>query len=843
MFQFQRSMFLCGGLVGVIAVTAWAYSSATVQRVDPATLHPRRSVLYGVWDGSGSHAAAIQETAQYKALVESGLLDYAGKMLKRVFNSQSVMSELGATASEQDLQMSSEAFTYFKRLYEAGFSVSISDGPPDGPPTPLATVVLHDAAGSIEMVPLLLQLAGIGAEPQAANVAGRDILSLLIPGSPGFELAWWSEAQHLVLAVGPAAAQQVIGMADGDAPNVTTTVRYQKYRDPDADFEVAAVGWFDFGALRDRFGDIPLPVPDVAQLPTLNNFANALGFENLEAIGGQMGYRGTATIATTFVEAPLPRSGLLALLDQPLFTLEDLPALPQNTSGIVGFSLDTGEAWDTVLESTRQTLALLPPETGPEFEAGLRTLPLFLGLDLRNDLFDALGDVHCFYGDPAGGPFGIGFGIALSVKDADKLRTSVDILLEQGAQLAQQAGLPVPVTAQRAPVDGRQLITVAAGMFTPTVAVDDDWMVFSLFPQSVKTFFMRQDGRLPAWTPTPEHQEALAELPQKFSAISIDDPRSSIASLYGFLPIMNSAIHTVMGAAAEGAGVKAADLPPLEVVATPLFPNVSVSVPGDSEIEYHSRQSLAMLPMPSVQSGVAVPALVALLLPAVQQARMAARRTESRNNLRQLGLAMHNYHDTFSHLPIGTQPDTNLTPEQRLSFLYSILPYIEQAPLYDRMHPLDKSAWNSPGLRGLTSVAIEMLHNPNLPAHLRHATHYVAMAGIGEDAPELPVRHERAGIFGYDRKTRFRDILDGTSNTVMMTETNDTEIPWAAGGHTLKSLTQEPYINGPDGIGSPTPGGCNVLMADGSVRFISEHIDPEMMRRLAAMADGKIIEF
>ena len=98
-------------------------------------------------------------------------------------------------------------------------------------------------------------------------------------------------------------------------------------------------------------------------------------------------------------------------------------------------------------------------------------------------------------------------------------------------------------------------------------------------------------------------------------------------------------------------------------------------------------------------------------------------------------------------------------------------------------------------------------------------------------------------VFGYDRKTRFRDITDGTSNTIMITETNDVDIPWAAGVRTLKSLTQEPYVNGPDGIGSPTPGGCNVLMADGSVRFISEDIDPEMMRRLAAMADGKVVGF
>ena len=843
MIGIQRSVLLCGGFIGAIAVTAWAYSSAMVQQVDPATLHPQRSVLYGVWDGSKSHAAAIKQTAQYKALVESGLIDYASKMLQQTFTSGSVMSELGPGPSAEELQQGSEAFGHFKKLYEAGFSVSISDGPVNGPPTPLATVVLHDAAGSDELMLPLLQLAGIRDEPQAKNVAGRDVLSLLIPGSPGFELAWWSEAQHLVLAVGPAAAEQVIGIADGQSPNVTTSTRYQKYRDPNVDFEVAAAGWFDFGVLRSRFGQMPLPVPDVPQPPTLNDFAVALGIDNLGAIGGQVGYRGTATIAKTFVEAPLPRRGLLALLDQPLFTLEELPALPQNASVFAAFSLDAATAWDTVLKSTRDTLALLPPEMGQEFEDGLRMLPLFLGFDLRNDLFAPLGDVHCFYGDPAGGPFGIGFGVAFSVADADKLRTTVDALVAQGERFAGQVGLPVSVTAQRAHVDGRQLITVAAGMFTPTVAVDDEWMVFSLFPQSVKTFFMRQDGRLPKWTPTQEHRAALTELPQKFSAISIDDPRSSVASLYGFVPIMNSALHTMMPPANRPGVVKAADLPPLEVVVEPLFPNVSVSVPDESGIEYHTRQSLAVLPMPSVQSGAAVPVLVALLLPAVQQARMAARRTVSKNNLKQLGLAMHNYHDVYNHFPVGTQPDTDLQPEQRLSFFYSILPYMEQAALYNQMRVSDKTRWDGDPLRRLTTVAVETFHNPNLPTVLPHAAHYVGMAGVGEDAPELPVRHERAGIFGYDRKTRFRDVLDGTSNTIMLTETNEVDIPWAAGGRTLKSLTQEPYVNGPDGIGSPTPGGCNVLMADGSVRFISEDIDPEMMRRLAAMADGKVVGF
>ena len=117
----------------------------------------------------------------------------------------------------------------------------------------------------------------------------------------------------------------------------------------------------------------------------------------------------------------------------------------------------------------------------------------------------------------------------------------------------------------------------------------------------------------------------------------------------------------------------------------------------------------------------------------------------------------------------------------------------------------------------------------------------MGIGGVGEDAPKGPVHGENAGIFSYDRKTRIRDITDGTSNTAMVAETSDTGTPWAAGSKTIRALTQEPYINGPDGIGGPSVGGCNVLFADGSVRFISENIDPEVMRRLAAMRDGKVI--
>jgi prepilin-type N-terminal cleavage/methylation domain-containing protein len=76
--------------------------------------------------------------------------------------------------------------------------------------------------------------------------------------------------------------------------------------------------------------------------------------------------------------------------------------------------------------------------------------------------------------------------------------------------------------------------------------------------------------------------------------------------------------------------------------------------------------------------------LIALLLPAVQQAREAARRSQCKNNLKQLGIALHNYHDTFSGLPPGAIQVFETTGQNEATWISMILPYIDQQPLYNR---------------------------------------------------------------------------------------------------------------------------------------------------------------
>lgn len=832
------AMFCAAGLAwAAVAMT----STSNLPAVDPATLHPERAIVFVQWDGSKAHASAIQKTAQYKALVESGLFDYGVKLVEQSLPALMAQA-VGPRASEAEVRSGQELLTYASSVFENGLSFSITDGASPGPPMPVATLVIHGFAGSESVLEQLMDLMDIPADrAESKLVSGRSVKTLIIPSTPGFELSWFSEADHLVVTAGPDASATVIRIAEGDSPSVRSSDAWKTYRETNPGFEVASVGWIEFGALIDRFGDIPLPIPAVDGPRTVNDFVNALGLQNLQHAATQFGYKDEACMTRTYIVAPGPKTGLLKLTQQPTFTLEDLPPIPPGANAFLAFGLDATGAYDTTLETIDRVLALLPPEAGEEFAEAKQMLDGVLGLDIRDDLLAGLGDIHCVYSDPSGGFFGLGFGAAFQVANAQKLEQSVNHLANLIQGQLDRERTPVPMGFQRSEQEGHRLLTFPAAIWAPTLSVSEDWMVVGIQPQAVRTFFMRQAGTLPKWEPTAEHQAAFAMMPKEFSTLAVDDPRASMNALYNFVPMLNSAIHTVAPTRRGRNTVAAADLPPVEFVTAPLFANVAMGIPSENGIEYIRRQSLPISPMPSVESGAAVPVLVALLLPAVQQAREAARRTQSMNNLKQIALAMHNYHDVYGHFPAGTVEGTDLEPEERLSFFYTILPYLDQAALYNELRESEKEPWDSNASSTYTKMVVPTYVHPSDVMFIEGGTSYIGISGVGEDAASLPNGDPKAGIFGNNRKSRMRDITDGTSNTLMTSESSDGDIPWAQGSRTLKGFSQQPYINGPDGIGGPSPGGCNMGLADGSVRFVSENVDPSILEALATKAGGEVI--
>ena len=212
---------------------------------------------------------------------------------------------------------------------------------------------------------------------------------------------------------------------------------------------------------------------------------------------------------------------------------------------------------------------------------------------------------------------------------------------------------------------------------------------------------------------------------------------------------------------------------------------------------------------------------IALLLPAVQSAREAARRAQCVNNLKQIGLAMHNYHSANNCFPPQAITDEDGKP--LLSWRVLLLPYLEQAPLYSQFHL--NEPWDSPNNKPLLAMMPALFRCPSDPTPLQAGlTSYEGVVGPRTMFPGG--RHAPVGI---------ADVTDGTSNTLFVGETR-TPVPWTAPSDNPLNLSLPQA-----GFGSLHPGGFNTLFVDGSVRFIKLSINPVLLQGLLTRNGGEVI--
>ena len=210
----------------------------------------------------------------------------------------------------------------------------------------------------------------------------------------------------------------------------------------------------------------------------------------------------------------------------------------------------------------------------------------------------------------------------------------------------------------------------------------------------------------------------------------------------------------------------------------------------------------------------------ALLLPAVQQAREAARRSQSKNNLKQIGLALHNYLDVYNTFPPGGIVREDGT--QLMSWQASILPYLDEAPLYSRIN--GNYGWNTPQNQPVFSQSVQAYLKPGISKASGGGLSYYA---------------GNAEVFRVNECESLGMIADGVSNTLFVGEVSEGLKPWAD-----PTNVRDPALGfgkTADQFSGPHRGGTHFLMIDGSVRFISENIDQKTLKALATPAGNEQI--
>jgi prepilin-type processing-associated H-X9-DG protein len=783
---------------------------------------PRENLVFYVeFDGLKRHEAAWRKTAAHRMLSETGL----GKM----------MSEMIAQAADRALRdaapvSSEEALGLTRHLVDHGFAVAVNGRPREEGPAARpssAVLVIRAAKGNEFLARQIRELPFLsGPRVQKKEVEGRSVTL-----NPDASLAHWFEGDDLVLThFLPGGPNLALDATLGKVPN--------------------AVDHPTLTALAKSGGGmepVGLAFVDLAALPPLPPRAEQLGLDGVRRIEALWGFEGEALVSMFGIDAPRPRRGLMALFDQPALDAKTIPPIPEGVVNYTALSVDLDKVFTTVVSTLQQT----DPQAGQAAVSFERAFPDRTGLRLREDLLSQIGPRMSLYVMPSEGTRGGGLldfwffiprgVIVAEVKDPAAFRETLDSLVATANRVMEQAGgmflprdgdRPIPPGTAKAefrklPAKGGEVgyvlavppavLPTPAGL-RPTILLGEKHIAIAVSPDVARRA-LAAEGR--AVLP-----QGFARIPEGTIVLSQTDPRYGLPEVLCNLP----AIVQFIGAAATSNGgpptasdfsllIDPATIPMPDDLRPFLFPTSVIMTSDDESIRVTTREAFPGSGLnPSLGAGT--PVMIAMLLPAVQAAREAARRAQCTNDLKMIGLATHNAASVQDDKLPGDITDEDGKP--LLSWRVAILPYLDEQALYEKFH-LDEP-WDSPHNIELLPLMPKAYLCPSRSPSEPNTTSYLRFVGGG-------------AMFEPGRPTSLADIVDGTSNTILVVE-SEAEVPWTK----PEDLEFDPEAGeGLLGAGSPHPGGFNALFGDGSVRFIKGTIDLDVLRALITRAAGEVV--
>ncbi len=780
-----------------------------------ARIAPDECILYLSWSGSKSpDAADANHVEQLLAEPEIQLLltKVESLIVDSIMREAEENGPEATFASREGTKWSRKLLTRPGALFLASVDIL-----PDGPLVE-GGLVSNLGADAAELSDLLKKIkAEMAGDAMDEVQVGGVTMYRVQPGPGAPPITFGVKETYFYVGIGEQAVERILKRADTEPPAWLTGLREEL-----AVKRPSFVGYVNTASVFEKIRPFVLGNPEGKAI------WNVVGIDNISSIGFVCGLDEQHSVTRTLIGVDGKLTGVLSSAEGQPLTAADLATIPRDANLAVAFRLNA----DDWLAAILAALDRVDPNLRREFEQGIAQGEDEIGVRLRDDVLRSLGDVWSIYHSSGEGGLIGGLTGVVKVKDRDAL-AAVQKKLVDSYKAAEETfrdegrrfgGMPALRNFKFAE---QEVYYVAGGEMpvSPSWCLTEDELIVGLYPQNIKAYLGRGDDF-----------QSLATLPDV--AKLFEDGKGPIKVYYqntpelfelGYPFVQLGLRYMFAELQREGIDIDMSIVPSGQSIRRHLRADVTSVVRTEKGIEVTCQQSFpgtgSFVPLAVLATGFYWTASVEVGSAPVFDgfgALLPSRRDEMRsmNNLKQIGLALHNYHDVYRKFPPAAPVNGDGKP--MLSWRVHILPFAGEPALYDRFR-LDEP-WDSEHNKALIPLMPDVFKAPGSNAEAG-MTNYVAPRG----------EHT---VFPGAEGTFIGRITDGTSNTIMVVEADDMRaVTWTK----PDDLTYDDM--------APTRGlvglrrdGFLTLFADGYVRKIVGTIDKETLNRLFSRDDGQPID-
>lgn len=645
-------------------------------------------------------------------------------------------------------------------------------------------------------------------------------------GAPLVEFGW--HKTYFIIGIGEGSADKIVERTSASPPEWLTHVRKELAVD-----RIATVHYLNVQSALASVGIF-------GGLEGLK-IINALGVDRVKYLANVTGLDKNAMANRAVVRTEGQPRGLFALLESEPLKLDDLRAIPKDATWAIAAKVDAQK----VMNALRDLVGIADPQGKLSMDRELERLEQETGFHIIRDLLGSLGNTWTIYSSPGEGSLVItGITAAVPVRNRDELlnvQSELAAIIRRDFRNAVQAnggqrrGMAL-VDFEFAGERIYFLNGIGIGMpIAPAWCITKNELIVSLYPQMIKARLSRgKDAGSLADLPDVARQFKNSQAP---SALAYQNTPEVFRLVYPVLHVLAGFLCGELQK--EGLDIDISLLPSAAAIEKHLLPSISAAYVAKDGIEVTSETSLPIAGGAAPALGAATFMLFAarashsppeVAFSAIEAASVdleavlvpgAAARNRSINNLRQIAIALHNFHDVHKRFPAADGAGRDSKP--RLSWRVHILPFVEEQSLFQEFK-LDEP-WDSEHNKKLIQKMPKVYEAPGSKVANEHKTNYLAIRG-------------KDTILTAGKGTRLADIRDGTANTVMVVEASDEKaVVWT------KPDDFEPDSEHPiKGLVGLRDSGFLALFGDASVRFINESLSKDKLQAIFTRSGGEAVE-